>query len=168
MCLACRASRAPPPTPLHGRIIHPPPRATPQLSAIAAAAPADQPILLLGDTNMREAESDGPRRLGLADGWEAAGRPRGARWSWDTTRNLYYEGGHRYTARCARQTRERCGSRACCVLPIQGRRCVRPLLAWRARQAVGQCCAGGGWEACLARVAVTLFLSPPRPPVSQV
>ncbi|KAF5837614.1 hypothetical protein DUNSADRAFT_4117 [Dunaliella salina] len=56
--------------------------------------------LIAGDMNMRENET-APMcsRLGLVDGWEATGKPQRHRYTWDTTRNLYYENGMMYKAR---------------------------------------------------------------------
>ncbi|KXZ52837.1 hypothetical protein GPECTOR_8g220 [Gonium pectorale] len=72
---------------------------TPQVSAIVSEVPPDSPLLLAGDTNMRDQEDSVPGELGLRDAWLEAGSPPGARWTWDTHVNRYYQNGHRYTAR---------------------------------------------------------------------
>ncbi|KAG2439230.1 hypothetical protein HXX76_004592 [Chlamydomonas incerta] len=75
------------------------PKRQQQIARIVAAAPADVPLLLAGDMNMREKETPAAGEAGLLDAWVEAGSPPDQRWTWDTRTNKYYDGGREYTAR---------------------------------------------------------------------
>ncbi|KAG2453583.1 hypothetical protein HYH02_001801 [Chlamydomonas schloesseri] len=75
------------------------PKRLQQIGGIVTAAPAQLPLLLAGDMNMREKETPAAGGAGLLDAWVEGGSPPGQRWTWDTRVNKYYDGGHEYTAR---------------------------------------------------------------------
>ncbi|PNH11679.1 Tyrosyl-DNA phosphodiesterase 2 [Tetrabaena socialis] len=70
-----------------------------QLADIVRAVPADVPLVLAGDTNMRERETGQAAANGLADAWLESGSPPEQRWSVNTCVNRYFADGHAFTAR---------------------------------------------------------------------
>lgn len=60
-----------------------------QLTRLAGEVPTDAPLLVAGDTNMREHEPWASAN-GFADAWEQAGSAPSTQWTWDTALNRYY------------------------------------------------------------------------------